>query len=141
LENHAWPGNVRELQSALRYAMVHAAGEILTADGLPDSLRSAAPAPESPSTPRGELSDVAQLVQQMLHAGRPDIYREVAAAFDRVVLDEVLRHVRGNQLQAAELLGISRTTLRAKLRSLGLTVGKALLENHESGNGRMIAER
>ena len=42
------------------------------------------------------------------------------------IKDIVLRHVKGNQVQASELLGISRTTLRAKLRELGLTVEKHL---------------
>jgi two-component system nitrogen regulation response regulator GlnG len=132
LEAHHWPGNVRELQSALKYAMVHATGEILTADCLPDNLRPSTPPAAvpagagSPAAPPGTL-EVVRLVRQFLEAGEPEIYRQVYASVDRVVLEEVLRHVRGNQLQAAELLGISRTTLRAKLRSLGLAVEKWLL--------------
>jgi DNA-binding protein Fis len=38
----------------------------------------------------------------------------------------VLRHTKGNQAQASELLGISRTTLRAKLRALCLVIEKQL---------------
>jgi two-component system nitrogen regulation response regulator GlnG len=71
--------------------------------------------------------DVAQLTAGLLRAGEPDIYRRVCREVDRVVMDVVLRHVKGNQVQASELLGISRTTLRAKLRDLGLTVEKPFL--------------
>ncbi|HVC96801.1 MAG TPA: sigma-54 dependent transcriptional regulator [Pirellulales bacterium] len=128
LESHGWPGNVRELQSALKYAMLHATSEILTADCLPENLRPSHPLP-APAVvaPAAGTLDVAPLVRKLLEGKEPDIYRQVYAAVDRVVLEEVLRHVRGNQLQAAELLGISRTTLRAKLRSLGLAVEKWLL--------------
>src|SRR6266849_1577906 len=39
LEEHSWPGNVRELQSTIKYALVHAVGDILTPSCLPENLR------------------------------------------------------------------------------------------------------
>jgi hypothetical protein len=58
---------------------------------------------------------VLRLVRDLLALGSPDLYRRIIAEVDRVVLAEVLRHMGGNQVHASELLGISRTTLRAKL--------------------------
>ena len=115
LERHWWPGNVREFQSAIQYAMVHATGEVLTIDCLP---RSCITEPGSVV----EASQLSQLVCQLLAEGQTDIYHRVGTVVDRIVLQEVLRHVGGHQQQAAELLGISRMTLRSKLRALGLAV-------------------
>ena len=129
LTAHHWPGNVRELQSAIKFAMLHAMGEVVTPDCLPESCRPAGAAAPSPSLSGG--LDVGQYTRDLLQSAPPDIYRLISAAVDRVVLDEVLRHVKGNQLQAAELLGISRTTLRAKLRALGLAVEKWLSPDAE----------
>jgi two-component system nitrogen regulation response regulator GlnG len=120
LEAHYWPGNVRELQNAIRYAVVHAVGEVLTADGLPASVRGGVSA-----RPAAGL-DVPTLVAELLRAGSTDVYRQVTQAVDRAVLAAVLDHAHGNQSQASELLGISRTTLRAKLQLLGLGVEKQL---------------
>ncbi|HVA50520.1 MAG TPA: sigma-54 dependent transcriptional regulator [Pirellulales bacterium] len=128
LETHDWPGNVRELQSALKFALLHATGEVLTPDCLPEVCR---PAAAELAAPGAGALDVGRYTRQLLELNEPHIYRLVSAAVDHVVLDEVLRHVKGNQLQAAELLGISRTTLRAKLRTLGLAVEKWLAD----GNG------
>ncbi len=113
LEAHDWPGNVRELQNVVRYAVIQAVGEVLTADCLPASVRGGS-APQPGRSPEDAL-DVRRLVRDLLAFGSPDIYRRVIAEVDRVVLAEVLRHVSGNQVHASELLGISRTTLRAKI--------------------------
>jgi two-component system nitrogen regulation response regulator GlnG len=127
LAKHAWPGNVRELESALKYALVHAVGNVLTLDCLPENLRTEPSAARTgqAATQAGSL-EVAGLVGNLLRAGELEIYRKVTLAVDRVVLDAVLRHVKGNQLQASELLGISRNTLRAKLRALGMAIEKQL---------------
>jgi len=126
LEQHSWPGNVRELQSTVKYALVHATGELLTADCLPASIRQPELKP-SPPAAGGESLDVAGLVRRLLASGQADLYYCVQTAVDHVVLDEVLRYVKGNQVAAANLLGISRNTLRAKLRGLGLSVEKQLI--------------
>jgi two-component system nitrogen regulation response regulator GlnG len=135
LEAHPWAGNVRELHSVLRYALIHAAGDVLTADCLPEDLRPGSPSAEQESEApvRGTL-EVHRMVGRLLRTGRMDIYRRVSLEVDRVVLGAVLRHVHGNQLKASELLGISRTTLRAKLRSLGMAVEKHLLAESSSGD-------
>jgi two-component system nitrogen regulation response regulator GlnG len=133
LETHPWPGNVRELQNAVRYAVVHAVGEVLTVDCLPASVRGQTPV-------RAETSlDVLALVADLLRVGSTDIYRQVTSAVDRAILTAVLDHSRGNQSQASELLGISRTTLRAKLQALGLGVEKQLRPS-DGGSGAIQAE-
>ncbi|MFO1041139.1 MAG: sigma 54-interacting transcriptional regulator [Planctomycetaceae bacterium] len=130
LQQYRWPGNVREFQMTVHNAMVQASGSELTADCLPQSLRDpASPASNdagaASSTPGangdGFLFDKLQeFVRTMLAEGKCDVYRNVIQEIDRHVLFETMKHFRGNQLQAAERLGISRMTLRAKLRSLGM---------------------
>ena len=111
-----WPGNVRQLQSVLKYAIVQAPGDVLALDCLPENLRAGRTSGPLPTA--ASMSGLADYTDALLRAGEVDVYRRVILAVDRVVLDAVLRHVTGNQVKASELLGISRTTLRAKLRAL-----------------------
>jgi nitrogen regulation protein NR(I) len=130
LARHDWPGNVRELQSAIKYGLVHAVGTVLTADNLPESLRME-PSRQPETVPATEGLDVAALVHGLMRTGDMDIYRKVCQAVDRVVLEIVLRHVKGNQVQASELLGMSRGTLRAKMRALELVIEKQISVEQE----------
>ncbi|MFW5692836.1 MAG: helix-turn-helix domain-containing protein [Thermoguttaceae bacterium] len=119
LEAYHWPGNVRELQSVVKYAVVHAVGEVITPDCLPESCRQpAVPAAEAAATE--ELADLARFVRRLLPSHGGNLYRCIQQEIDRIALGEVLRHTRGNQVQASQILGMSRTTLRAKLSSLGM---------------------
>ncbi len=131
LDAYEWPGNVRELQAAIKYALVQATGEVLTPDCLPAHVR----AGSGPATPvseaEGQALDVTQLVRALLKEGKADLYAKVISAVDRVVLEEALRHERGNQVRASEVLGISRNTLRAKIRAARLEVAKHLTPESE----------
>ena len=120
-QQHSWPGNVRELQSAVKYAIVKMAGDILAPHFLPESIRGSEPHGTRPATgTAADMPGIAAFVQHLLEIGSTDIHREVQNAVDRIVLQEVLRHVDGNQVAASQLLGISRTTLRSKIDSLGI---------------------
>ncbi|MEX1040068.1 MAG: sigma-54 dependent transcriptional regulator [Pirellulaceae bacterium] len=116
LENYDWPGNVRELQSVVKYARVHAVGEVITPDCLPEVIRGTLGEEERPEFfPAETRESIAQVVRQMLREQCGDIHRRVQEEVDRIAIQEALQHVGGNQVQASERLGISRTTLRAKL--------------------------
>jgi len=128
LTNYDWPGNVRELQSAVKSAIVHAAGDVLTVECFPQSCRESLPTEvEAAALVDSTTVDIAALVDELCRGGGNDLYRRIHGEVDRLLFDAVMRKAEGNQLYAAELLGISRTTLRAKLRSLGFTVEKQLL--------------
>jgi len=69
------------------------------------------------AAPRLSFHQVRELTRELLEAGSQDIYRELLQPVDQVVLEEVLHATSGNQAQAAERLGISRMTLRSKLKA------------------------
>jgi two-component system nitrogen regulation response regulator GlnG len=127
LQAYDWPGNVRELQSTIKSALVLARGNVVTPDCLPDSVRH--PGGASVSAAGSQLFDLTQFVRDLLRSGASEIYEKASAEFDRILLAEVLQHVKGHQVHASEMLGISRNTLRAKLRSLGLSFEKQLAES------------
>jgi two-component system nitrogen regulation response regulator GlnG len=131
LNEHAWPGNVRELQSAVKYALVHTTGDTLTVDCLPPHLQQHSARVDVLAAKESVDLSVGRLVQEALVEKCGNIYYHVQAAVDRIVLREVLEHVKGNQVEAAEILGISRTTLRSKLRSLGLVVEKQVSDHQD----------
>ncbi len=131
LQNYSWPGNVRELQSVLKQAMLNASGHILLPELLMENLRQERSAPETVKTETAAL-DMGSLIEELLHRGEKGLYSKVMEAVERILLTRVLRYTRGHQIQASDLLGLNRATLRHKLRDLGLTVDRVVTE--DSGN-------
>jgi two-component system nitrogen regulation response regulator GlnG len=132
LQQYDWPGNVRELQSVIKQAMLHATGHLLLPDFLPDFLHADSSAVSSPQR-QTEVLDLHQVIEGLLQRGEKNLYEQVVKLVERALLTHVLRHTHGHQSQASELLGLNRTTLRYKLRDLGLTVDKMLVEESREG--------
>ena len=122
LVRYTWPGNIRELQSVLKQALLHATGPVLIADFLRVAMRQIDKSADSVST----ALDWERFVQERLVSGTEDLYAEALASMERQVLTSVLKHTEGNQVQAARSLGITRGSLRNKIRSLGITIGKSI---------------
>jgi DNA-binding NtrC family response regulator len=92
LQRYHWPGNVAELETVLRNSVLRGDGPVLLAEDLPQLAETAEYSPAAPTLAR--LQDVV----------------------DQHVL-RVLRSCSGNKLRAAEVLGISRSTLYRMLET------------------------
>lgn len=120
LRHYPWPGNLRELQSVLKQAMILATGPVLAPEFLPTSIHVAATqaAPRPPASLT--LTELEAFVTERLEAGSTGLHAEWTDLTDRLLIDRVLRHTGGNLTHTARILGIDRSTLRARIRVLGL---------------------
>ena len=118
--SYPWPGNIRELQSVLKQALLRATGPVLVPAFLPESLGGPRTTPVATAGDEGVLR-VGPFLRQRMEAGSKEIYQEAHQHLDRLLLPLVLGSTDGNKLQAARLLGITRKTLRLRLRALGLS--------------------
>ena len=79
---------------------------------------------DSQSETAAKILDVAALADRLVHAGSNDVYRQVHAEVDRILLRRILDHFEDNQVLASQSLGISRTTLRSKVALLEVERGE-----------------
>jgi len=118
LRSYPWPGNVRELQSVLKHALLRSACLVLTPEALSFPAR--------PVAAEGDRSGTAwdEFVGDRIQAGSTRLYSEAVAVLDRELLPRVMAETHGNLSKSARLLGITRLTLRNKLRALGMDAGE-----------------
>ncbi|HMP79321.1 MAG TPA: sigma-54 dependent transcriptional regulator [Pirellulaceae bacterium] len=145
LKEFPWPGNVRELQTVLKTAVLKATGPVIVPEFLPDVLKSEhAQASDSPVDSHGAYADLPHdlrtFIDQRQSAGSNALYRESLQMMERYLITHVLRQTSGKQSRAAEILGITRGSLRHKLQSLGISI-KHLIANNEDARDSQQADR
>ena len=131
LKAHSWPGNVRELENLIRRICALYGEDLISARIIERELQ------ESAVIQPGEDGSVtlSTLVERHLSAyfaDQPDglppvgLYDRVLEEIERPLIHLALVATRGNQVRAAEILGLNRNTLRKKIQDLGvdLTRGK-----------------
>ena len=138
LEKYEWPGNVRELQSVIRESLIVSAGSTILPEFLPGELHheefvEADVDSVGNAMPEMDWETLPQFVEATVAKGETDMYRRAIERFDRLVISYIMRHAGGQQNRAAEILGLSRVTLRAKLRHMQLSVEKTLTSREPDG--------
>jgi two-component system nitrogen regulation response regulator GlnG len=128
LQRSDWPGNVRQLQNCIQSAVYQTAGRMLHPADFPGLT--ASPPVEGPSSG----FDLIGTIEAMLKSGATDLHARIIALVERELLARALRHTQGHQAQASELLGINRTTLRSKLRELGIEVNRVVADRGETAD-------
>ena len=133
LREHGWPGNVRELENLMRRIAVLYSQPVIGADIVESELAgSAAPGNDDQLARSESLSEATERhLRQYFTAHRPrlpasGLYERVLREIERPLLGIALEATRGNQIKAAELLGINRNTLRKKIRELDIEILRGL---------------
>jgi two-component system, NtrC family, nitrogen regulation response regulator GlnG len=121
LVGHDWPGNVRELENVIQRAMVMAANGVILPEHLPIGPVSAA-ASVAVDTTLEEIIErkLIQCVQGLREHASARLYELMLGLVEKPLLRAVLRETGGNQVRAAQILGINRNTLRKKLTEHGI---------------------
>ena len=133
LRRHRWPGNVRELENLIRRLAVLQSGDAIFAASVSAELKEPSKtfAADSGEGPQSLSASVEQyLTQYFLAQGDrlppPGVYDRIVQEVERPLISICLAATRGNQIRAAQLLGLNRNTLRKKIRDLGLEVIRGL---------------
>ena len=121
LVGHEWPGNVRELENVVQRAMVMARSGVILPEHLPIGPVSAAASVAVDATLEEIIErKLVECVRGLRQHASANLYDLIVGLVEKPLLRAVLHETGGNQVRAAQILGINRNTLRKKLTEHGI---------------------
>jgi two-component system nitrogen regulation response regulator GlnG len=129
LKQHRWPGNVRELENLARrlaalYPQDVITGPVIDGELAPPSVSPGGSAPQSVDNLGGAVETYLATHFSGFPNGvpPPGLYHRILREIEVPLLSAALAATRGNQIRAADMLGLNRNTLRKKIRDLDIQV-------------------
>lgn len=126
LKSYRWPGNIRELENLVRRLAALYSEEVIGIEIIEAELADAA-TPVAEAEDNGLAHSVERHIRTFFgaHGGAlpaPGLFDRVVREVERPLIALTLEATRGNQIKAAEVLGLNRNTLRKKIRELNIPV-------------------
>ena len=118
LRSHPWPGNVRELENCMRRGVLTCKGDVLLPEHvrLGDDADAAAAAPGEGDSNPSLRQRIEALVAEVLRVAGPDVHANVIDMVEEALIMRALQECGHNQVHTARMLGISRNTLRHRIK-------------------------
>ncbi|MDP6841155.1 MAG: nitrogen regulation protein NR(I) [Rhodospirillales bacterium] len=129
MKAYSWPGNVRELENLVRRLAALYSQDSIGVEVVEAELAGVGSAPPA-EQPSNSISEAVDRHLKDYFSAHGDslppagLYDRVLKEVERPLISQCLGVTRGNQLRAADLLGLNRNTLRKKIRELGITVSR-----------------
>jgi two-component system nitrogen regulation response regulator GlnG len=118
LEAHSWPGNVRELQGIVKQTLLKASGPVIVPAFLPSGFGDSANLRNDVEISNGWETELAEETNRRLALGSFTVAEDIHSAVDRILIREVMKATGNNLSEASLRLGISRPTLRSRMKHL-----------------------
>jgi two-component system nitrogen regulation response regulator GlnG len=116
-----WPGNIRELRNTIKSSMELCRGNSILVEDLPASVKGTKSSRREGDLQDWVLADWVESELEILKAGDEKSYFEkVVSRVERELIKQVLELNNGKKVDTAEILGITRNTLRSKMNNYGL---------------------
>ena len=129
LQKYDWPGNVKELENLIRRICALYSDNLITDEIVQSELMEALPNRDKfkDRSENGLTGTVDRHLANYFAAHKNSLpasglYERVLREIERPLITQTLIATKGNQIKAAEILGINRNTLRAKIRKLDIRV-------------------
>jgi two-component system nitrogen regulation response regulator GlnG len=123
--NYEWPGNIRELENIIQRAALLSPDALLNAADFPSLIMGHANSGNSASLEGLINQKLQSSLSQIDLQDMNNLYEMVLHQMERPLINIVLAKTRGNQVKAAEVLGINRNTLRKKIQTLNITAKRS----------------
>ncbi|MEQ8664343.1 MAG: nitrogen regulation protein NR(I) [Rhodospirillales bacterium] len=131
LAQHQWPGNIRELEHLIQRLCILSPDDVIGADLVAAELRAGEAADGEAVATEGRANGLGEAVEYHLnryfqahrgHLPSPGLHDRILREVERPLVEITLAATNGNQIKAAEVLGLNRNTLRKKIRELNIDI-------------------
>ena len=127
LSKYSWPGNIRELENFIKRLSILAPEEEISPELISENLPNQTSKKEKLNNNNNITQNIQRLLNEHFSAHKPNLpppglYNRIISEIERPLIEISLKATKGNQFQAALMLGINRNTLRKKIKELKISI-------------------